>query len=524
MAEAVYSTATLKDAGADRFDSLAGKVHPAILKALENMDYEYMTPVQSKVLSQLPTLQSDCLVQAKTGTGKTIAFLLPVLQSLLTGPAVPRGQVAVLIMSPTRELAQQIAKECDRLTACLPRRIECHTAFGGTTRNANLSRFMNGNPTILVATPGRLKDYLTEEKTVARFDNLRCLILDEADTMLEQGFLQDVRQILRLLPPKNTGWQGMCFSATIPDKIRDVLSTVLAKGYTSVSAIDASEPPTHARVPQFHVVIPTVQDTFRALLSLITFEIKESGEHPKIIVFGTTANLVALYAALFRGLPNALPVYELHSRLSQPQRTRTTDAFKVAEKGILLATDVVGRGMDFPNVTSVVQVGLPMNGEQYVHRVGRTARADKDGRAVIMLTQAESFFLNVNRQLPIQPYAHSAAILADSAAADQAAAILATIDEGTKQKGYSAYLGFMKGFMHKLRLSPEGLVAVANDLAILGMGCPEPPAMEKKTVGKMGLKGVRGLRPYAVFRDVFSALLSRCINARQCLHKAGATA
>jgi ATP-dependent RNA helicase MSS116, mitochondrial len=117
----------------------------------------------------------------------------------------------------------------------------------GSARAAARSKFMNGSPSILVATPGRLLDYLSEEEIRARFANLRTVILDEADTMLEQGFLPDVKRILSLLPPKSSGWQGMCFSATVPDKVKDVLKVVLKPDYSSISTIDKSEPPTHAR-------------------------------------------------------------------------------------------------------------------------------------------------------------------------------------------------------------------------------------------------------------------------------------
>lgn len=404
--------------------------------------------------------------------------------------------MAILILSPTRELALQIAKECDQLTAQLPTSIECHTAFGGTARATNLKKFLRGSPTVLVATPGRLKDYLTEQETCDKFADVRTVILDEADTMLEQGFLQDVKHILRLLPPKSSGWQGMCFSATVPDKVRAVVNVILAPGYSKISTIERSEPPTHERVPQYHVIIPAVKDTFTALLSLVNYEYQRSPTDSKIIVFGTTANLAALYADLFRG-PTGIPLetYELHSRLTQSKRTSTTTAFKEASSGLMLATDVIGRGMDFPNVTCVIQVGLPATGEQYVHRVGRTARADKDGRAVILLTQAETFFLDANRQLPIKPYEHTEAIKQDRKAAATAAQIMArNIDSITKQKAYSAYLGFMKTSLNKMRLQPAGLVTMANQLAVLGMGCPEPPALEKRTVGKMGLKGVAGIR------------------------------
>ena len=247
------------------------------------------------------------------------------------------------------------------------------------------------------------------------------------------------------------------------------------------------------RVPQYSLIIPSVRESLSALYSLIQTEYQNDGKDAKIIVFGITANGVGLFADVFR---NQLPiqVYELQSRLNQANRTRTTEAFKTASSGIMFATDVIGRGMDFPDVTCVIQVGLPMNGDQYVHRVGRTARAGKDGRAVILLTQAESFFLKVNPQLNIQPHAQQQDILNDQQAKEQVSQILETIDEDTKRKAYSAYLGFMRSFSNKLGLNPQGLVKLANDFAVHGMGCPEPPALKKMAIGKMGLKGVQGLR------------------------------
>ncbi|KAK4990986.1 hypothetical protein LTR28_001405, partial [Elasticomyces elasticus] len=373
-------------------------------------------------------MHSDCLVQAKTGTGKTIAFLLPALQYLLTTQDVPHGQVGILILSPTRELALQIAKECDQLTAQLPKRFECHTAFGGTSRATNLNKFMHGNPTILAATPGRLNDYLSEEPIREKFKDMRTLILDEADTMLEQGFLIAINEILKRLPPKSMGWQGMCFSATMPEKIRGVVSKVLKAGYSHITTVEANETPTIEKVPQYSIVVPSVKDTFTALLALIQAEQTHDPTGFKAIIFGTTANGVALLAALFTTLLPSHKTYELHSRLSQNARTRTTDAFKAASSGLMFASDVIGRGMDFPNVGLVIQVGLPSSGEQYVHRVGRTARAGNDGRAVILLTQAESYFTKVNPQLPIRPYPISIAVSA-STTAPAVAAAFANVDE-----------------------------------------------------------------------------------------------
>ncbi|CAL5870125.1 uncharacterized protein PFLUO_LOCUS4360 [Penicillium psychrofluorescens] len=476
---------------AQPYASMAGKLDPRLLKAVDVMGFATMTAVQQRVLNELPNWRSDCLVQAKTGTGKTLAFLLPALHCLLQS-APPRGQVAILIITPTRELAQQIAKACDQLTSQIAKPLECHIAVGGTARAAAHNRFMKGAPSILVATPGRLKDYLSESSTAEKLSNIQTLVLDEADTMLETGFLADVKQILRLIPPKSTGWQGMCFSATVPPKVKDVVSVVLKPGYKSISTIEKNEVPTHERVPQYHVLIPSVADTFTTLASLLNFESKKSS---KIIVFGVTANMVALLATVFsRGL-TPLKVFEIHSRLSQSARTKTTAQFKEASSGVMFASDVIGRGMDFPNVDLVVQVGLPSNGEQYVHRVGRTARAGNDGRAIILLTQGESFFMRNNRHLPIQPHPQTDAIIAGApACADAVTQAMYSLEESTKQRAYSSFIGFFagSGLLKQLRLDKAGLVQLANEMAMKGMACPEPPPMDKKVIGKMGLKGVPG--------------------------------
>lgn len=353
---------------------------------------------------------------------------------------------------------------------------------------------MNGSPSILVATPGRLKDYLSERPVAAKFTNIQTVILDEADTMLESGFLADVTEILKLLPPKSTGWQGMCFSATIPVKIKDVIHRILQPGYTSISTIDKNEQPTLDRVKQYHILMPSVKDTFNTLMALLNLE-SALAASSKIIVFGVTANMVALYAKVFAQGLTSLRIYELHSRLNQNMRTRTTDEFKAASSGLMFASDVIGRGMDFPNVDLVVQVGLPSNGEQYVHRVGRTARADKDGRAVIILTSDESFFLGRNPQLPIGPHEHMVRIVdLSKTCAPQMEQAMYKVDEVVKQRAYSSYIGFFagSGLLKPLGSDKAGLVQMANELAVRGMHCPEPPPMEKKTVGKMGLKGIPG--------------------------------
>ncbi|KAH9859931.1 hypothetical protein IAQ61_011714 [Plenodomus lingam] len=487
----MYSTAA-GDAAPKPFSDLKDRLDKSLLDGLDKMGFQYMSPVQQKVLTELPSLSSDCVVQAKTGTGKTVAFLLPAIQNLLAGNMPPRGKVAILIVCPTRELALQIAKEVNGVTACLPHKMECHTAFGGTRRVSSLRAFLNNNPTVLVATPGRLDDILGEESVREKFTHLKTVVLDEADQMLDAGFAPAVRKILKRIPPKSDGWQGMCFSATLPEEVLSIAKIVLFPGFTHLSTVDPYEALTHERVIQFSVIIPTINQTFAALSALIEEEYNQDPTDFKAIVFGTTANGVGLLYDLFRHALPQFRSFELHSRMSQPARTRTTKEFKEARSGILFASDVVGRGMDFPNVGLVIQLGLPTSTNQYVHRVGRTARAGKDGRAVIILYEQESFFPRISKTLPIKPYPVDIVSRLPKHEAEITRAFT-NVDETAKSKAYQAFLGYNKTFLKKLELTSVQLVRLANEYART-MGCPEPPMIEKSTIGKMGLKGVPGLR------------------------------
>ncbi|KAL4882076.1 DEAD box ATP-dependent RNA helicase [Aspergillus karnatakaensis] len=486
-------TNSAQNAGPLPYSALEGKIHPKLLKATEVMNYDLMTPVQQRVLTELPNLRSDLLVQAKTGTGKTVAFLLPALHNLLKGDVpAPRGKVAILILTPTRELALQIKTACDQLTSQLAKPLECHFAVGGTSRNSAHSKFMAGNPSVLVATPGRLNDYLSDADTAEKLSDIQTLILDEADTMLNTGFYESVKQILHSLPPKLSGWQGMCFSATMPPRVKEVVDLVLNRNYTTISTVDENESPTHERVPQFSVIIPGVEHTFTALYALLQHE---TTPQSKVIVFGCTARMVAVFAALASAGLTPLKSFEIHSRLSQNARTRAANEFRDAKSGILFASDVVGRGLDFPDVDLVLQVGFPSSGEQYVHRVGRTARAGKDGRAVILLTQDESVFMRNNRQLPIKPHPSEESINKQAlASADLVHELFYKVDEDTKARAYMAYIGFLAGggLAKTMRLEKVDLVRLGNALAVKGMGCPEPPIVDKMMVGKAGLKGIPG--------------------------------
>lgn len=476
--------------GLSRFDDLAQyKIHPTLLKTIaEDLKFEYMTPVQA---ATLPLLLSgrDVLAQAKTGTGKTVAFLLPVIQKLVHNTD-PTRLPCLLVISPTRELALQIAEEAKQLLQRFPKFRVC-TAIGGTNMRTETSRIRAGCD-ILVATPGRLQDHLTQEDGAIRgmMQNLQSLVLDECDRLLDMGFLRDLKKIIGLLADKNTSQrQGMLFSATIAPHVQQFASLVLADGYQFISTIPKGEAQTHDRVPQHVTIVPEFSDVAAGAVGAIRQEMARVGKaNFKAIVFAPTAALVDFYADVLKGFRDLPPVCALHSRMSQGKRTKTTDAFRTASNGILCATDVVARGIDFPAISNVFQVGLPMDRESYIHRLGRTARAGADGHGTLVLTSHEAFFpRDVLKGLKLNETP------ADLSARDHVSAIAQRMEPEQQAKVYQAWLGYYKDARVKMQWTVDTLVRQANEYALDGLGAPDVPQLQKKTVGKMGLKNVRGL-------------------------------
>lgn len=476
--------------GLSRFDDLAQyQIHPKLLETIaQDLKFEYMTPVQA---ATLPLLLSgrDVLAQAKTGTGKTVAFLLPVIQKLVQNTD-RRRLPCLLVISPTRELALQIAEEAKQLLQRFPQFKVC-TAIGGTNMNTETKRLHSGCD-ILVATPGRLHDHLTQEDGAIRemMQSLQSLVLDECDRLLDMGFLRDLKKIISLLADKNTSQrQGMLFSATIAPHVQQFASLVLADGYQFISTIPKGEAQTHDRVPQHYTIVPKFSDVAAGTVGAIRKEMERVGkDNFKAIVFAPTAALADFYAdvlAVFRDLP---PVCTLHSRLSQGKRTKVTDDFRKASNGILCATDVVARGIDFPAISNVFQVGLPMDRESYIHRLGRTARAGADGHGTLIITTDEEFFpRNVLKGLKLDETPP------DLSAHDDVSQFTQRMEPEKQTKVYQAWLGYYKDARVKMKWSIDDLVREANDFAFNGLGAPGVPQLQKKTVGKMGLKGVRGL-------------------------------
>lgn len=477
-----------------RFADLAGGklVDATIVRTItEDLGFDHMMPVQAATLGELlPPNRHDCLVQAKTGTGKTVAFLLPALQTMISQRRGPDAAISLLVISPTRELAMQIAKEATNLLKRLPRYRVC-IAIGGTNKDKEENQILSGCD-VLIATPGRLIDHMTNQRIRDTFRHLDTLVLDEADRLLDMGFMPALKEIVSYLPDRNlVKRQGMLFSATIAPHVEKVAGLVLAPGYKFISTIPAGDVNTHERVPQLLVTVPTFSCLAAAMVGSIR---EEAAKHRnfKAIVFAPTAAQAGFYGHILEKMSGMPPVSTLHSRISQNKRTRVTNEYRDAKAAILVATDVVARGMDFPGVTTVFQVGIPADEQSYIHRLGRTARADAEGRGIFIVCEAEAWFpkwtLKKITLTPHQPDMSSAADVYN---------VVEAMDEADQANIYKAWLGYYKNHLKPLKWNTEELVRQGNIFARDGLGTPDIPPIAKSTVSKMGLRVTKGLNVVA---------------------------
>ena len=442
--------------------------------------YELMTKVQEAALPACLTGR-DVLARAKTGTGKTLAFLIPSIERLARAPGgVPAGGVHVLVLSPTRELAVQISREADALLT--HHALACQCVYGGTNMRSEQTRLASRRCDVLVATPGRLVDHIQNTPgCAARLAHVCVAVLDEADQLLDMGFRDSLDKILAALPPSR---QTLLFSATLPPSVRSVAAAALRRDHVFVDTVGDDATQTNTQVAQCVMVAP-----FEAQIPVLVSLVRTAASVPnhKVLVFFPTARATQFHAELLNVM--GTPVLEIHSRKSQSQRERASAAFRAAESAILFSSDVSARGVDYPDVTAVIQVGAPTDRSQYIHRLGRTARAGKQGDGALLLAPFEAYVLAELGDLPIarvEPPPPSAALLAEVARG------LAGVDPQSAAQCYGAWLGEKNGSLRKLGWDKPTLVRWANAYA-LTLGCRSPPPLSRKTVGKMGLKGVPGL-------------------------------
>ena len=376
------------------FDEL--QLHPDLLRGIRALGFEKPTPIQTAAVPPAMTGR-DVLACAQTGSGKTAAFLLPLLHQLLTGRdgrgdgngranGSGRGATRVLVLTPTRELAAQVAADMQDLARFAP--VRAAAIFGGVAMGPQEQALRRGVD-VVVATPGRLLDHLS--RPYASLDRVEHLVLDEADRMLDMGFLPDIRRILGQLPARR---QTLLFSATIPYEIadlagrmlRDPVQVEMARTGTPAEGVDQS-------------VYPVEQHRKTALL----LDLLGRGDMEEALVFTRTKRRAdRLAKQLSKG---GIRAERIHGDRSQGQRTAALSGFKAGRIRVLVATDVASRGIDVEALGHVVNYDVPNSPEDYVHRVGRTGRAEMTGSAFTFVSLQEEADLQaieklIRRQLP----------------------------------------------------------------------------------------------------------------------------
>jgi ATP-dependent RNA helicase RhlB len=373
------------------FDSVA--LHPELQQGIKSLGFTQMTPIQEQVL-RFTLAGHDAIGRAQTGTGKTAAFLISIINDLLNNPVSDerfRGEPRALILAPTRELALQI--ESDAIELLKHTKLSVVTLLGGVDydkqRKALDKRFVD----IMVATPGRLIDFLDQKEVW--LDRLEFLVIDEADRLLDMGFIPSVKRIVRLAPPK-ADRQTLMFSATFS---YDVLNLAQQWLFEPVTVEIEPEQKTNERVHQ-RVFIVGRRDKERLLKELL-----ESENIEKVMVFANRRDQVRkLYDRL---KAQGYKVGMLSGEIPQDKRIKMLDQFKSGKTQIMIATDVAGRGIHVDNVSHVINYTLPEQADDYVHRIGRTARAGASGVSISFACEDDSFLLAdlekaIGQKLPLE--------------------------------------------------------------------------------------------------------------------------
>lgn len=466
-----------------RFDECG--ISPLTVKALTSAGYIQMTRVQEAALS-VGLEGKDALIKAKTGTGKTAAFVLPAIEAVVKAKTSNTNQrvspVLVLILCPTRELASQIAAETNVLLKYHDG-IGLQTLVGGTRFKEDQKRLESNPCQIIVATPGRLLDHIENKSGLSvRLMGLKMLILDEAGHLLDLGFRKDIEKIVDCLPRRR---QSLLFTATIPKEVRRISQLVLKKDHAFVDTVGLGCVETHDKVKQSCLVEP-LELHFQIVHQLLMEHISQSPDY-KVIVFCTTGMVTSLLFHVLREMK--MNVKEMHSRKPQLYRTRISEEFKVSKRLILVTSDVSARGMNYPDVSLVIQVGIPSDRDQYIHRLGRTGREGKEGQGILLLAPWEEYFLDELKDLPVEKFP---TLRLDPGTKLKIEDSLAKIDGSVKEAAFHAWLGYYNS-IREIGRDKTTLVEQANQFC-QSIGLQKPPSLFRKTALKMGLRDIPGIR------------------------------
>lgn len=334
---------------------------PERCQQLESIGFQHPTTIQEQAIPLLLSGQ-DMLAQSQTGTGKTAAYSLPLLDRIER-----RSGIQALILTPTRELAQQVAEAIKDFSG--DRRLHILTVYGGQSIERQI-RSLERGVQIVVGTPGRVIDLIERKKLI--LDTVNWVVLDEADEMLSMGFIDDVKTILKKTPESR---QTACFSATMPREIRDLVNQFL-KEPALVTVTQTQTTPT--RIEQQLYFVPRGWSKAKALQPILEIENPESA-----IIFVRTKQTAAELTSKLQESGHTADEY--HGNLSQSQRERLVHRFREGKIKLVVATDIAARGLDVENLSHVINFDLPDNAETYIHRIGRTGRAGKTGKAIALV-------------------------------------------------------------------------------------------------------------------------------------------
>ncbi|KAK8094012.1 P-loop containing nucleoside triphosphate hydrolase protein [Apiospora hydei] len=447
------------------------------MKAIEEMGFKKMTAIQKRAIPPL-LAGRDVLGAAKTGSGKTLAFLIPAVEMLTALRFKPRNGTGVIIVSPTRELALQIFGVAREL-------MKHHSqtygvVIGGANRRAEAEKLSKG-VNLLIATPGRLLDHLQNTPSFV-FKNLRSLVIDEADRILEIGFEDEMKQIIKILPSENR--QSMLFSATQTTKVEDLARMSLRPGPLFINVEEEQKFSTVEGLEQGYVLCEADKRF------LLLFSFLKKNQKKKVIVFCSSCNSVKYYVELLNYID--LPVLELHGNLKQQKRTQTFFEYCNAKTGALICTDVAARGLDIPAVDWIIQFDPPDDPRDYIHRVGRTARGSNgQGRSLMFLQPQEAGFLHHLKEarVPITEFDFPANKIVN---------IQSQLEKLVSQNyylndGFKAYIHAYSS--HSLRsifdVNKLDLAKVAKSF-----GFSAPPRIDIQLGASMGRDKVQGRRAY----------------------------
>ncbi|MDP3185082.1 MAG: DEAD/DEAH box helicase, partial [Anaerolineales bacterium] len=350
-----------------------------LLAGIQRAGYEIPTPIQVQVIPAALAGQ-DLIGTAQTGTGKTAAFILPILHKLLNGP---RNRARALIVTPTRELAEQIHEVIRDLGTGT--KIRSATIYGGVGAAPQVHALRSGVE-ILVACPGRLLDHIAQGN--ARLDGIEILILDEADRMLDMGFLPDVKRILKHIPAKR---QTMLFSATFPPEIEQLAAQTLH--HPQRIAIGLSRPA--------HTVAHALFPVPRHLKTRLLLKLLEQTSTDSVLIFTRTRHRAHKLAQQIGR--EGYKVTSLHSDRTQGQRQSALGGFKSGHYQIMVATDIAARGLDVESISHVINYDMPATADAYIHRIGRTGRAERSGDAFTLVTPEDADVIRALEKIMKQP-------------------------------------------------------------------------------------------------------------------------